>query len=413
MTSPQETTLQQPLISVWLSPRQTIDRILATRPQHLVLLLASLGTISGFAAQILSFGLIDQLLNWRVLLGLAVAGTVAGIVFLYLAALVFNWTGRLFGGRASMLELRALLAWSATPSILGLIVVLVILVASKFFISESAVTPNGLSLLLKAITTICGLWSFIVLLLMLSRVQQFGFWRTIAAYVLGLILPLAVAFLIRTFLFQPFNIPSHSMVPTLLDGDDFFVSKYAYGYSHYSLPFSPPLFSGRFFGSEPARGDVVVFRSPKDSSTDFVKRVVGLPGDRIQMKQGLLYVNDAPVARERLTDFVGGDSCGSNPGAKVKRWRETLPNGVSYETLDCVDNGFYDNTNVYMVPAGHFFMMGDNRDNSTDSRVLSAIGYVPFDNIIGRIAMIYFSSARGPAGAAPIVRSERAGLIVH
>ena len=202
------------------------------------------------------------------------------------------------------------------------------------------------------------------------------------------------------------------MMPTLLDGDHFFISKYSYGYSRYSIPLSPPLFSGRIFGSEPARGDVVVFRL-KDQAADYVKRIVGLPGDRIQIKAGLLYINDMPVQRERLSDFFGGDPCGSGETVRVKRWRETLPNGISYETLDCVDNSFYDSTNVYTVPTGHFFVLGDNRDNSTDSRALSAIGYVPFDNLIGRIVMVYFSSAHGLEGSAPVVRSERVGLVVH
>src|ERR1700752_5133542 len=207
-----------------------------------------------------------------------------------------------------------------------------------------------------------------------------------------------IALVIRTFLFQPFNIPSGSMKATLLVGDYLFVSKYSYGYNPFSILLTPPLpklFSGRIFGSEPNRGDVVVFRLPKDDSTDFIKRVIGLPGDRIQVKEGLLYINDKPVERERLSDFIGEDPCGSEATARVKRWKETLPNGVSYETLDCVDNGFYDNTNVYTVPPGDFFMMGDNRDNSTDSRVLSAVGYVPFENIIGRAQMIFFSIAEG------------------
>jgi signal peptidase I len=205
---------------------------------------------------------------------------------------------------------------------------------------------------------------------------------------------LLIAFVIRTLLFQPFNIPSGSMKGTLLVGDYLFVSKYSYGYSRYSVPATPPLpplFSGRIFASRPARGDVVVFRLPKDDSTDYIKRVIGLPGDRIRMINGVLHINGEPVKRERVSDFVDDE----NGGERVRRWRETLPNGVTYETLDLQDNGTLDNTDEYVVPANHYFMMGDNRDNSTDSRVLSAVGYVPFENLIGKAQIVFFSIGDG------------------
>jgi len=203
---------------------------------------------------------------------------------------------------------------------------------------------------------------------------------------------LLIALVIRTFLFQPFNIPSGSMIPTLLVGDYLFVSKYSYGYTHYSLPFSPPLFPGRILGGQVSRGDVVVFRLPKDDSIDYIKRVVGLPGDRIQVVDGVLNINGAPVKRERVDDYVTDDD---GVVQRVKQYRETLPNGVTYTTLDLTDNGFYDNTPVYTVPAGDYFMMGDNRDNSTDSRVLSQVGYVPYENIIGKAQIIFFSIGNG------------------
>src|SRR5205807_5250140 len=173
----------------------------------------------------------------------------------------------------------------------------------------------------------------------------------------------------RAFLYQPFNIPSGTMKPTLLVGDYIVVSKYAYGYSRFSFPGSSAPFAGRIFAGEPRHGDVVVFRLPRVPSTDYVKRLVGLPGDRIQMIKGALNLNGRPVKRERIEDFVETDASGRT--TRGKQWRETLPNGASYVTLDLVDEGFYDNTPVYAVPAGHYFMMGDNRDNSQDSRMLS------------------------------------------
>src|SRR5262245_38412211 len=201
--------------------------------------------------------------------------------------------------------------------------------------------------------------------------------------------------LIRSLLYQPFSIPRGAMKPTLLVGDYIFVAKFSYGYTDYSLPYSPRWFSGRIFAAAPERGDVVVFRLPRNDSIDYVMRLVGLPGDRIQMIKGHLHINGEPVKREQVEDFVETED---GRTVRTKRWRETLPNGVSHETLDQVENGDNDNTPVFQVPAGRYFIMGDNRDNSRDSRVPNAVGYVPFENLIGPAAMIFLSNDNARIG---------------
>ena len=194
----------------------------------------------------------------------------------------------------------------------------------------------------------------------------------------------------RTVLFQPFNIPSGSLIPTLLIGDYLFVSKYSYGYSKHSIPFSPGMFSGRIFGSEPKRGEIAVFKLPKDNSTDYIKRVIGLPGDKIQVIGGVLHINGQPVPAR-----AGGGLQDHRPYGRtigVPQYRETLPGGVSHYVIERDnDRGYWDNTNVYTVQPGHFFMMGDNRDNSTDSRDDASVGQVPFENLVGRAEIIFFS----------------------
>jgi signal peptidase I len=217
-----------------------------------------------------------------------------------------------------------------------------------------------------------------------------GFLETVKTIVYAVL----IALVVRTVAYEPFNIPSGSMIPTLLVGDYLFVSKFSYGYSRYSLPFGLPLFSGRILAHSPLRGDVAVFKLPTDPSTDYIKRIVGLPGDHIQMRRGQLYINDQQVPRRPAEDFVyeeGGSM------VLLHQFVESLPRGPGEPPLDHViiklgDNGPLDDTPVYDVPPGHFFAMGDNRDNSQDSRVLSAVGYIPAENLVGRAEFIFFST---------------------
>ena len=198
---------------------------------------------------------------------------------------------------------------------------------------------------------------------------------------------LIIAVLFRTFLFQPFSIPTGSMQSTLMIGDYFVASKFSYGYGKYSFVVPLPV-NGRLFGSMPQQGDVAVFHN-EVSGEDYIKRVIGMPGDRVQLQNGRLIINGTMVERELVGEVLDRDS--SNRDVPVQVYRETLPSGVVHTIQEVSDDQPLDNTAEYVVPQGHYFMMGDNRDRSQDSRVLSAVGYVPLDNFIGKAEARFFS----------------------
>lgn len=227
--------------------------------------------------------------------------------------------------------------------------------------------------------------------------KEGGLWDTLKTILIAVL----IALVVRTFAYEPFNIPSGSMKSTLLVGDYLFVSKFAYGYSRYSFDLfgwdvvTPSLGNeqNRVLFDSPERGDVVVFKLPRDNKTDYIKRIVGLPGDRIQVTNGVLIINGEAVKRERVSDFVETDAFGNT--RRIARFMETMPNGRRYETLDLEFQGSHDNTDVYLVPEGHYFAMGDNRDNSLDSRVPAAfggVGFIPAENLVGRAEIIWFST---------------------
>ena len=204
-----------------------------------------------------------------------------------------------------------------------------------------------------------------------------------------LLIALFIAVLIRSLFFQPFYIPSSSMEPTLLVGDRIFVSKYSYGYSKHSFPFSPPIFSGRIFYSKPNYGDLVVFKTPSDNRTDFIKRLIGFPGDEVQFKNGELIINNKIISKKK-TIFRSDIRCANND-IEVTEFMEENINQKSYKIV-YKNQGSMINTDLYKVPQNHYFFLGDNRDCSSDSRVLINVGYVHENNLVGKARLIFFSN---------------------
>ena len=204
-----------------------------------------------------------------------------------------------------------------------------------------------------------------------------------------LLYALIIAVVIRSLFLQPFYIPSSSMEPNLLVGDRIFVTKYSYGYSKHSFPFSPPIINNRIFGKVPKAGDVIVFKTPSDNRTDYIKRLVGLPGDTIQFISGDLFINNNQILKSRISkkDTI---YCGDKT-IKVNTFEEKLDNGETYKTV-YLKNYSFQNSDIFVVPEKHYFFLGDNRDCSKDSRFLTSVGYVHENNLVGKAQFIFFSS---------------------
>ncbi len=379
-----------PLLSVLIRPQATIRYVVRHYGSASMLVLAALSAVLSVLV-LLAQGASDRSLHWVAVLAVSVpSGLAVGVMGLYLDGAMAGFACRMLGGRASYRDMRAVVAWSAVPYVL----LVAPAIAALFVLRQDFfVHPVVGFAALIAVS-----WMVALRIRATGAVQNFGLLRSIVSYVLEFVMLFAIVMPVRTFLYQPFNVASSSMEPTILTGDHILVSKWSYGYGPATFPIAGPAVGGvpsfgRILASEPRRGDLVVFRmSPKSGigthkPVDYVKRLVGLPGDEIQMRGGTLFVNGRSARLERLADVETAD------GQVGARYRETLPGGASHTILDTEQRSLGDDTAVFNVPAGHYFVMGDNRDNSLDSRY-PQIGFIPAEALIGRVVLVYFSAQK-------------------
>ncbi len=383
-----------PWLTIWFKPQQTIKRVTQTNDIGRVLFLgAAAGVVS-----CLSWSETSPLSGRGVLAIALVFGPILGLFQLVISSALYTWVGRRLGGKASFRQMRSAYAWSMVPMVLWLAVVIGVSLfyGPSFLAAMLSEQKDGDSLgkdIALAMIGLAATWSIVLLVRTCGAVQNFGVFRSLATLLAPTLVLVAIAFSVRSFVMQPFNIPSQAMTPTLLVGDHFFANKTCYGYSKFTSPLLPD-FEGRIWrAAAPQRGDIVVFKLPKDNKTDYVKRIIGLPGDEILIKGGVVRINGTTVPRKQVADFI--DDTGRYKQG-ITAFEETLPNGVRYTVLDLRRSGRFDDAGPFNVPAGHYFMMGDNRDNSVDSRAQQHVGYIPEENLLGCASVFYFSAAPLP-----------------
>lgn len=392
-------TKVNPWTAIWWKPRAAIAAVANSGTLLRTLILAAL---MGVAAVVGALALTSNLHWFAVILTAIVVGPVAGVLALYIDGALLSWVGRPLGGSASQTALRMAIAWAAMPSIAALaLTVAGVAVFGQNLLRAFSFPPDiedPVLLVLAAIIVLLPLWGIVLRIGTVGAVQGFGNARAIANLALGFLVFAAGAALFRTVLFQPFSIVSGSMEPTLRLGDLVYADKRSYGWGRYSLPLDLG-FKTRLGAAEPSRGDVVVFRLPGDSGADYIKRVIGLPGDEVQMIRGELHINGTSVAKRPVGDIVVEDDAGAERA--IGAYEETLPEGRKIVVLDSEQNGPLDDTASFRVTPGHYFVMGDNRDNSMDSRSILQVGLIPAENIFARVSFIYFSAGNLPAESSP------------
>jgi signal peptidase I len=381
-SNPEPAPNLNPWLSIWWKPQATINALTQRAGRTYTLLLVAIAGIGWM------IDIAHPVLHWFTMIaGAILLGPLFALLGLFLYGALLAWTGRPLGGTGSQGALRIGLAWAAMPNVLAaLVLVGAVAFFGQDFVRAYASTTDSGNLLFEAIIVITAglsLWSLILTVRVIGAVQNFGIWRSLANLALTILIVLALWIPIRMFAYQPFVQSSRSMEPTLQMGDFFFVEKWRYGWSRYGYDF-------RIGSASPKRGDLVVYEHPDDSGREFVKRIIGIPGDQVSLESGQIVINGTPIPRRFIRDIEDKDELGFDERLVVHE--ETLPDGPTITAYDSKTPNLFETVAPVRVEANHYFVMGDNRDRSLDSRSPDH-GLIPFRNIVGRVGVIYLSAS--------------------